>query len=85
MAEVVPRVIDLLDRDPSPDIRHKTIPILLRLADRDPRANAAVEQASRQDPDKLVRHVATLALAGGHVRARKAYQRATRRTQRDER
>jgi hypothetical protein len=53
--------------------------VLLRLADRDPRARAAVENASEKDNDHLLREVARRALAGEHVRARKAYERRDRR------
>jgi HEAT repeat protein len=74
-AEVVPHVAEVLAADPSPELRHKSIPVLLRLAARDPRARAAVERAAEDDDDPLVRAVARLALDGHHVRRRKAYQR----------
>jgi protein-S-isoprenylcysteine O-methyltransferase Ste14 len=74
VADVVPHVAEVLAADPCPELRHKSIPVLLRLADRDQRARAAVERAADED-DLLVREVARLALDGHHVRRRKAYQR----------
>ena len=74
-SDVVPHLVAMLHNDPSVEIRHKTIAVLLRLADRDPRARAAVEHAAEHDPDRLLREVATRALAGEHVRARKMYER----------
>src|SRR4051795_5945288 len=41
-ADVVPSVVEVLEHDPSPDLRTKAIPLLLRLS-ADPRARAAVE------------------------------------------
>jgi hypothetical protein len=78
-ADVVPHVVEVLVADPSPELRHKAIPVLLRLADRDPRARQTVEDAADNDGDVLVREVARRALAGQHVRARKAYQRRAKR------
>jgi hypothetical protein len=78
-ADVVPHLIRALTSDPSVEIRHKAIPLLLHLADRDPRARAAVEKASTDDADDLLRDVARRALAGEHVRARKACERRSRR------
>jgi HEAT repeat protein len=75
VADVVPHVAEVLAADPSPELRHKSIPVLLRLADRDQRARAAVERAADEDDDPLVREVARLALDGHHVRRRKAYRR----------
>jgi hypothetical protein len=53
--------------------------MLLRLADCDPRARQAVELAADSDADALLRDVAHYALAGQHVRSRRAYQRRARR------
>jgi HEAT repeat protein len=77
--DVVPHLVELLSADPSPELRHKAIPVLLRLAERDPRARQAVERAADNDGDALVREVARRALAGQHVRSRKAYQRRAKR------
>jgi GNAT superfamily N-acetyltransferase len=78
-ADVVPHLVEVLSADPSPELRHKAIPVLLGLADRDPQARQAVERAADSDADALIRGVARRALAGEHVRARKAYQRRAKR------
>ncbi|HEV2069469.1 MAG TPA: hypothetical protein VGR26_06725 [Acidimicrobiales bacterium] len=78
-ADVVPYLAAVLAGDPNVDLRHKAIPLLLRLASRDVRAREAVERASERDPDELIRYVAVQALAGEHVRARKTYERGARR------
>jgi hypothetical protein len=78
-ADVVPHVVDVLSADPSAEMRHKAVPLLLRLADRDPRGRQAVERAADNDEDSLVREVARQALAGQHVPSRRAYQRRARR------
>lgn len=78
-ADVVPHLVEVLSADPSPELRHKAIPMLLRLVDRDPRARQAVERAADSDADALVRDVARDALAGQHVRSRRAYQRRAKR------
>ncbi len=78
-ADVVPQLVSVLANDPSVEMRHKAIPALLELADRDDRARAAVEQAARHDHDELIRDVAGRALRGEHVRARKTYERSRRR------
>jgi HEAT repeat protein len=64
VSDVVLVLSRVLASDPSPDIRHKAIPILLRLSDRDPRAKTAIEGAATSDEDPLVRHVAVAALEG---------------------
>jgi HEAT repeats len=79
VADVVPCLGEVLAADPSAELRHKAIPVLLRLADRDPRARRAVERAADSDGDALVREVAGRALAGQHIRSRKAYQRRAKR------
>jgi len=78
-SDVAPHLVDVLAADPSAEVRHKTIPVLLRLADRDAREHAAVARAAEGDPDDLVREVASRALLGEHVRARKVYERLARR------
>jgi HEAT repeats len=72
VADAVPLVVGVLSADPSPELRHKAIPVLLRLADRDPQSRQAVERAADSDGDALVRDVARRALASQHVRSRKA-------------
>jgi hypothetical protein len=79
VSDVVPSLVRVLVADPSPELRHKTIAVLLRLAGRHARARAAVEKASRDDPDPLVREVAARSLSGDYVRPRKAYERRERR------
>jgi hypothetical protein len=79
VADVVPHLVGVLSGDPSSELRHKAIPVLLRLADRDPQARQAVERAADNDGDALVRDVACRALAGQHVRSRRAYQRRAKR------
>ncbi|MCU1390062.1 MAG: hypothetical protein JWL72_3400 [Ilumatobacteraceae bacterium] len=77
-SDVVPLLADILRHDPSPEIRHKTIPVLLRLSDRDSSARDAVERSTHEDADELIRDVATRALAGEHIRSRKMYERHAR-------
>jgi hypothetical protein len=77
-ADVVAPLVTVLASDPSAELRHKAVPVLLRLAARDPadaRARRAVERAASADPDPLVREVAALALAGRQVRSRRAHER----------
>lgn len=50
--------------DSSPEVRHKVVPILLRLSDRDSRAWTALERASVSDEDTLFRNAASAALQG---------------------
>lgn len=78
-ADVVPALIDVLERDPSQDLRIKSIPFLLRLVDQGGGARAAVERAAHHDSDALVRQAASDGLAGRFVAPRKRYERAERR------
>jgi hypothetical protein len=64
VSDVVPVLSRVVRSDPSPDIRHMAIPILLRLSDRDPLARAAIEVAANSDEDPLERRVAVAALEG---------------------
>jgi hypothetical protein len=79
VADVVPVVAGVLERDPSPELRTKAIPILLRLAGRDDRAWQAIGRSVEQDPDGLVRRAAADALCGHFVAPRKRYERSQRR------
>jgi HEAT repeats len=79
VADVVPDIIGVLEADPSPELRTKAIPILLRLAGRDDRAWEALEWASGNDPDGIVRRAAADALCGTFVVPRKRYERRQRR------
>jgi hypothetical protein len=64
VADVVPVLSRVVDSDTSADVRHKAIPLLLRLSGRDVRARAAIERAASSDDDALVRQVAVAALEG---------------------
>ena len=78
-ADVVPGLLDVLDHDPSPELRLKAIPLLLRLAPSDGRARPGVEASAASDADPIVRQAAADALAGRLVQPRKRYQRKQRR------
>jgi hypothetical protein len=75
---VVPSVVDVLERDPGPEMRTKSIPMLLRLAAHDARARAAIERVATSDPDELIRQAAADALTGRFVAPRKRYERRQR-------
>ena len=79
VADVVPVLNRVLARDISPEVRHKAIPILMRLANRDSSAQEALEQSSRYDEDALVRQVATAALEGREQDARRSRHDLLRR------
>lgn len=79
VADVVPALVEVLESDPSPELRHKTIAVLRRLSGRDRSAREAVERAATADSDPLIREAAELSLRGGHLRSRKAYERTRRR------
>jgi HEAT repeat protein len=80
--DVVPSIVSLLEADPSPDLRTKAVPTLLRLANRDRRAWDAIERAAQHDPDRIVRQAAADALSGRFVTPRKRYERRQRRADR---
>jgi HEAT repeat protein len=79
VADVVPDIVQVLEGDPSPDLRTKAIPTLLRLGGRDSRAWDAISRAAEHDPDSLVRRAAADALCGYFVAPRKRYERRQRR------
>jgi hypothetical protein len=79
VADVVPVIAAVLDSDPSPELRTKAIPVLLRLALRDRRAWDAIRRAAEDDPDAIVRQAAADALCGYFVAPRKRYERRQRR------
>jgi hypothetical protein len=79
VAEVVPSLIDVLERDTNPELRTKSIRMLLHLAGRDTRAWTALKQVAMNDPDELIREAASDGLAGRFVAPRKRYQRRQRR------
>src|SRR5262245_64242574 len=56
VADVVTDLVDRLVRDPSVEVRHKTVAVLAQFIDRDGRALAAIGRAANEDPDNgLVR------------------------------
>ncbi len=79
VADVVAEIVGVLEGDPSPELRTKAIPTLLRLARRDSQAWDAIGRAAEQDPDGIVRRAAAEALCGYFVAPRKRYERHQRR------
>ncbi len=79
VGDVVPCIVSVLEGDPSPELRTKAIPTLLRLAGRDSRAWEAIGRAAEHDPDGIVRRAAADALCGYFVAPRKRYERRQRR------
>ncbi len=79
VADVVTVVAGVLEGDPSPELRTKAIPTLLRLDGRDHRAGEAISRAASHDPDRIVRQAAADALCGYYVAPRKRYERRQRR------
>jgi hypothetical protein len=79
VADALPPVVRVLREDPDVNLRIKAIPVLLRLAERDPRAREALSDAARKDPDPLVRTCARDALQGHFVAPKKRYERSQRR------
>jgi len=84
VAAVVSDLVGMLARDPSAEVRHKTVAVLARFVDRDGRARAAIGRAATADPDSAIRRVAQAVADTGqpHVRRRKAALRDVRRTRR---
>ena len=80
-ADVVPVLSRVVRSDPSPDVRHQAVPILLRLSNRDERARQVLEEVAQSDDDPLVRQVAVAALEGrvrDAMRSRHDMRRAAR-------
>ena len=75
-SEVTPRVAAVLERDPSPEVRYKAIPILRRLATREPGARLAIERAATNDPDVRVREAAAAILRGERPRRWNQFRRS---------
>jgi hypothetical protein len=78
VAEVVPALIAVFEADPSPEVRSKALPLLLRLGGRDDRAWAALGRAAAGDPDPVIRQAAGDAITGRYVAPRKRYERRQR-------
>jgi hypothetical protein len=79
VADVVPDIVRVLEVDPSPALRTKAIPTLLRLGGRDGRAWAAIVTAAEEDTDAIVRRAAADALSGRFIAPRKPCERRQRR------
>jgi HEAT repeats len=62
VADVVPRVVQVLHEDADPEVRYKTLPILRDYALRHPAAVDALTRAAESDRDPLLREGARLAL-----------------------
>ena len=75
--DVVPALIDVLENDASPKVRHASLFPLILLASRDDRVTAAFARAALGDPDEFVRMAASEAAAGNYkrVKTRKALRR----------
>ena len=75
--DVVPALIEVLDHDDSPKVRHASLFPLIMLALRDERIPAAFARVAANDPDPLIRAAATEAAAGNYrrVKTRKSLRR----------
>jgi hypothetical protein len=75
--DVVPALIDVLEHDDSPKVRHASLFPLILLAGRDDRVQAAFGRAAESDPDPLIRQAAAEARDGNYkrVKSRKALRR----------
>jgi HEAT repeat protein len=75
--EVVPALINVLEHDDSPKVRHASLFPLILLAGRDDRVSAAFARAAANDPDPLLRAAAAEARDGNYkrVKTRKALRR----------
>jgi HEAT repeats len=78
-ADVAAGLVEVLEHDPSHELRTKAIQLLFQLSGREARARAALEEASVHDSDPIVRQAARSALAGRFVAPRKRYERRQRR------
>lgn len=84
VADVVPVVGRVAQVDPSPEVRHRALAVLVRLSGRSAEARAAIQRAAVEDEDPLVRQAAAMAAAGGYhhlpSRARLRRQAKSRRS-----
>ena len=71
-ADVVPVLSRVLATDPSPEVRHKVVPLLMDLVSRSSPAHEALRRCSSSDVDILVRQVASAALEGRERDARRS-------------
>ena len=75
-SDVTPRVAAVLERDPNPEVRYKALPILRRLATREPAARLAIDRAAASDPDERVREAAAAILRGERPRRWNQFRRS---------
>ncbi len=77
MSDVVTDLIQVLDGDPNPKVRHGAVLVIARLAARDARVVDVLARVAREDVDPLVRKVALAVVEGRwrDVRSRKALRR----------
>jgi hypothetical protein len=75
--EVVTDLIQVLDGDPNPKVRHGAVLVIAGLAARDARVVDVLARVGREDIDPLVRQVALAVVEGRgrDVRSRKALRR----------
>jgi HEAT repeat protein len=72
VADVVPVLGRVLATDPSLEVRHKAVPLLMDLVSRSSAAHEALRRSSLSDVDVLVRQVASAALEGRERDARRS-------------
>jgi hypothetical protein len=72
VADVVPVLSRVLATDPSPEVRHKVVPLLMDLVSRSSPAQEALRRSSLADADILVRQAAAAALEGRERDARRS-------------
>jgi hypothetical protein len=77
VSDVVTDLIEVLDGDPNPKVRHAAVLVIARLAARDARVVDVLARVAREDVDPLVRKVALAVVQGRRrdVRSRKALRR----------
>ncbi|HVT77993.1 MAG TPA: HEAT repeat domain-containing protein [Acidimicrobiales bacterium] len=75
--DIVPALLDVLEHDASPKVRHASLFPLILMSSRDARVQPAFARAARHDPDPLLRLAAAEAAAGNYkrVKTRKALRR----------
>ncbi len=72
---VTPWIARVLEGDPNPEVRFKALPILRRLATRDPAAVSGIERAAEHDADERVREAAAAVLRGERPRRWNQFRR----------
>jgi hypothetical protein len=76
-SKVVTDLVQVLDGDPNPKVRHHAVLVIARLRARDARVVDVLARVAREDVDPLVQQVALAAVEGRgrDVRSRKALRR----------